>query len=123
MSTKQWLLITAIVILNVIVFAALLDHNSASVLSTPTPTWTPHPTFTPMPMATATAIVMPTLSAPPTPAPLPTPIVHVVQDGETLDSIAEQYGVSAFILRMVNRIAQTDDVSAGQRLIIPAIEQ
>jgi hypothetical protein len=123
MSPKQWLLITAIVVLNIIVFATLLGKDSSSALTPPTPTWTPPPTFTPIPIATATAILMPTLSAPPTPTPLPTPIVHVVEEGETLDSIAEQYDVSAFILRMVNRIAQTDEVSVGQLLLVPAIEE
>jgi hypothetical protein len=61
MSPKQWLLITAVVILNIIVFGALIGMQQADQRSTPTPTWTPPPTFTALPRPTATAILMPTL--------------------------------------------------------------
>jgi hypothetical protein len=61
MSPKQWLLITAVVILNIIVFGAVLGVREAEQQVTPTPTWTPPPTFTALPRPTATAILMPTL--------------------------------------------------------------
>jgi LysM repeat protein len=119
MTAKQWLIVTGVVILNIIVFGTLLGGASADLPSTPTSTWTPHPTFTPMPFATATAILMPTLAAPPT----PDTIVHVVSQGETLEAIAQEYGVSAFVLRMVNRIPETEDAQVGQALTIPAVGQ
>jgi uncharacterized membrane protein len=72
MSAKQWLVITAVVILNVIILGALIGVPEVGQRSTPTPTWTPHPTFTPLPHATATAILMPTL-APGETLPLPAP--------------------------------------------------
>ena len=72
MSAKQWLLITAVVILNIIILGALIGVPEVGQRSTPTPTWTPHPTFTALPRPTATAIFMPTL-APGETAPRPAP--------------------------------------------------
>ena len=63
MSAKQWLWITLVVILNIVIFGALIGPPEREAASTPTPTWTPHPTFTPLPRATATAILMPTMEA------------------------------------------------------------
>jgi uncharacterized membrane protein len=75
MSAKQWLLITGVVILNIIILGALIGAPEIEARrSTPTPTWTPHPTFTPLPRPTATAIRMPTL-APGESLPRPAPTV------------------------------------------------
>lgn len=121
MTAKQWLLVTLVVVLNIIIFGALLGGGPKERHSPPTPTWTPHPTFTPKPFATATAIVMPTLPPQPTPvsAPSATPFVHVVSQEETLESIAKEYGTSVYILRMINRIPESAGVSEGQQLVIP----
>jgi LysM repeat protein len=126
MTSKQWLLITLVLIPNIVIFGAMLGDVSASRSSTPTPTWTPHPTFTPMPFPTATAILMPTRSSPVTPVediPAPTPIVHVVSEGETIETLSSEYGVSVFVLKMINRIPESRDVRAGQELIIPPPEE
>lgn len=73
MSTKQWLLITAVVILNIVILGALIGVPEVGQQGTPTPTWTPPPTFTPLPRPTATAILMPTLAPGETlPRPAPT---------------------------------------------------
>lgn len=124
MSPKQWLLVTAVVVLNVIVFAALLDDAPAALTNTPTPVWTAHPTFTPMPFPTATAILMPTASAPSAESgvPVPTPQIHVVQEGETLESIAERYGISTFVLKLLNRMSDEESIRVGQELIVPSGE-
>ena len=74
MSPKQWLLITGVVILNIIVLGALLGVPEVEKRGTPTPTWTPPPTFTALPRPTATAILMPTL-APGETVPRPAPTV------------------------------------------------
>jgi hypothetical protein len=62
MSAKQWLLITGVVILNIVILGALIGVPEGKAQRTPTPTWTPHPTFTPLPRPTATVILMPTLA-------------------------------------------------------------
>jgi hypothetical protein len=72
MSAMQWLAITGVVILIVIVFGALVGAPEIGEQGTPTPTPTPYPTFTPLPRPTATAILMPTL-APGETAPRPVP--------------------------------------------------
>jgi len=124
MTGKQWLLITLIVVLNIVIFGALLGESDADSRSTPTPTWTPHPTFTPVPFPTATAILMPTLPVPPTlDLTAVSPRAHVVNEGETLESIAQAYKVSVYVLRMLNRIPDTEDVHAGQELIIPPVDR
>jgi len=75
MSGKQWLLITAVVILNIIILGALIGVPEVGRRGTPTPTWTPYPTFTPPPWPTATAILMPTLAPGETlPRPVPTAV-------------------------------------------------
>ncbi|MBN1643100.1 MAG: LysM peptidoglycan-binding domain-containing protein [Anaerolineae bacterium] len=123
MSGRQWMLITFVVILNIIIFGALLASPSPGQPVLSPAAWTPHPTFTPMPQPTATAIVMPTEPVPPTPTlrPLPTPRVHVVQEGETLEGIAAWYGTSAFTLRLLNRLPEGTPVSEGQELTIPVM--
>ncbi len=126
MSGRQWLLITGVVILNVIIFGALLGTPASPHSSAPTPTWTPHPTFTSTPFPTPTAILMPTLPPemrPTTVVPIITPIVHVVRQGETLASIARRYGVSEYVLRMLNRIPADKDARPGQQLIIPPVDE
>ncbi|MEE8390973.1 MAG: PA14 domain-containing protein [Anaerolineae bacterium] len=47
-------------------------------------------------------------------------VVHIVQRGETLYSIARRYGVSVWAIANVNRITNPNRIYAGQRLIIPA---
>jgi len=75
MSAKQWLLITMVVILNIIVLGALIGVPEIEARHTPTPTWTPYPTFTPQPHPTPTAILMPTLAPGETlPRPVPTAV-------------------------------------------------
>jgi LysM repeat protein len=74
------------------------------------------------------------LIPPPTPTPGPTPtlepgqpthtpapfILYTVQAGDTLSTIAEQFGVSETDLRMANDIpADSDTIQAGQALTIP----
>ena len=122
MTAKQWLLITFVVILNIIIFGTLLDDGSAGPFVGSTPVWTPHATFTPAPFPTATAILMPTEPAPPvqSDAPMPTSQVHVVQEGETLESVAEMYGIGIYALKMLNRMSDEETIRVGQELLVPA---
>ena len=75
-------------------------------LLTPDPgsTSTPVPAL-PLPTATATATA--------------TPIIYVVQKGDNLLAIAEQYDVSVQALIDVNRIADPRALQVGQALVIP----
>lgn len=59
----------------------------------------------------------------PTPSPKPTftpaPEFHVVQAGETLLSIAVQYGISPDALAAKNKLEDPNRILAGQRLALP----
>lgn len=47
---------------------------------------------------------------------------HVVQPGESLSMIGQQYGVSWMSIAQVNNLYNADQVFAGQTLIIPAFD-
>lgn len=53
-------------------------------------------------------------------APNESGIVHVVQYGETLYSIARRYGVNVWTIANANRITNPNRIYAGQRLVIPS---
>ena len=79
-----------------------------SPTSTPTPSPTPAPTPTPTPA--------PTLA--PTPAPPPPQETYVVQEGDTLGTIAAQFGTTVGALQAANGIDDPDSIVIGQVLII-----
>jgi len=85
-------------------------------LASPTPTETP--TETPLP-PTATATITPTI----TPSPTPTevwPKEYFVELGDSLWSIAEDFGVTIELLIAYNEIEDPNNVPIGTRLSIPA---
>ena len=56
------------------------------------------------------------------PTPTPEPFKHVVQEGETLFSIASLYGVSTLVLVEVNNIQNPDALAVGTELLIPGVD-
>jgi LysM repeat protein len=106
--------------------------DATLVVSQPPPTPTPPPTSTPVPTATP----VPSPTSPPTatpaipPTPIPTPTftptplppaitVHVVQAGDTLLSLAAEYGTSATALAQANALADPNLIYVNQRLLVP----
>jgi murein DD-endopeptidase MepM/ murein hydrolase activator NlpD len=80
--------------------------------------------------------VIPVTERPPTPAYIPTPDptrilvvdpaqdqVHIVQAGDTLNTLALRYGVDADSIAAANNIADIDTLSIGQNLLIPTSAQ
>ena len=67
---------------------------------------------------TASAIV----AAPPTPTPTPRaePVEYVVQTGDTLGTIAEQFGITMDDLMAMNSLTDPNLIRVGQTLFIPA---
>lgn len=59
----------------------------------------------------------------PTPTLTPTPVLHTVQGGESLLTIATQYAVSVAALQDVNGILDPRTLQVGQQLIIPRPEE
>lgn len=107
--------------LGVIIIVALVswvnrvqgDSGQVAVIETDTPTATL--TITRTPTATGTPTLTPTV----TPTPTPTPRTHIVESGETLIFIAEQYGVEVNELMELNNIEDARSLRVGQTLIIP----
>ncbi len=56
-------------------------------------------------------------------APKESGIVHVVQYGETLYSIARRYGVNVWTIASVNGITNPNRIYVGQRIVIPSGQQ
>jgi len=111
MNWKRWLLYLG---LNAIV--------SATVMITIMLMWD----STRRPIVIATLTPIPQSSLPPTfsslnviPPPTPTPTIYEVKRGETLGTIALQFGVSVDAIIAVNGITDPNRVSVGQKLVIP----
>jgi hypothetical protein len=75
---------------------------------TPSPTWI-FVTQTPPPTSTWTL----------TPSPTPRYIIHVVQPGDTLFSLARRYNTTVEAIMALNRLSNTN-IRVGQQLMIPA---
>lgn len=105
----------AMVILGGAVVIGLNLAQGAPAVPTVTPTLTDTPTPTRPPTQT------PTPTSTPTPAPTPTPIppeTYTVQAGDTLLSIAADFGITVQELKLFNNLA-TDNIVQGQTLEIP----
>lgn len=61
----------------------------------------------------------PTAEPTPTPTAAPTTTVHVVQKGEYLSRIAEQYGVTVADIVDANELENPSQLRVGQKLVIP----
>jgi LysM repeat protein len=95
---------------------------SASPRPTSPPSVTPSATAVPTPSPTVvpTATPAPTpVPATPAPTPAPTPRTYVVQAGDTLALIAQQFGVSVSALQAANGIEDPDEIVIGDVLVIP----
>jgi nucleoid-associated protein YgaU len=82
-------------------------------------TATPTPSASPTQVAEATPSPEPT-EEPAEDTPRPTDRVHVVQKGENLTKIAEQYGVTVKQIVEANDLDDPSQISVGQELKIPA---
>jgi LysM repeat protein len=105
--------------------AAMFDTTVEDILAL-------NPGIAPEALSVGRVLLIPAGTLTPTPTPtldpnIPTPtpgdfIIHVVKGGDTLISIAEEYGVSVEVIREANPIqlpVGSDDIFPGQSLIIP----
>jgi LysM repeat protein len=80
----------------------------------------PAPTVLPLtPVALVPSSAAPTQAGSPAPPPSPTPTLHVVQFGDTLGSIAQQYDVPVADIMAANGLTDPNVLSIGQTLVIP----
>lgn len=82
------------------------------------PTSTSYPTAV-VPAANTVLAPQPTLVLAPTLAPTVAPVEHIVQEGESLISIATLYNVELPALLEANTLTETSVIVPGQTLIIP----
>ena len=67
----------------------------------------------------------PTPALPPTETPIPEPtptvpgLTYVIQDGDTLWSIAQQFGITVEDIVSVNNLDNPDELPVGQEIFIP----
>jgi LysM repeat protein len=114
----------AVVLLVIGVFFVVLwftgDNPPAmpGFLASKTPTATI--TNTPVPPS-ATPTITQTLEPSLTPTP-EGPLTYIVELGDTLSSIAEQFGVDVFLLMAANDITDPDQVFVNDELIIPGAD-
>ncbi|MDX2162594.1 MAG: LysM peptidoglycan-binding domain-containing protein [bacterium] len=96
------------------------------------------PTTTPVPAADPTLLLSETLVADASPASAVNPadadmpastgaleyatLIHTVQRGETLFTIAQAYGVTVNALLRGNQLTDADTIYAGQQLAVPGVE-
>lgn len=93
---------------------------SPSPQATPSPTASPRPSASPTPVATATPLPSPTPPpATPEPTPAPTPRTYVVQEGDTLAAIAQQFGTTTEAIQAANGIQDPNLIAVGRVLVIP----
>jgi LysM repeat protein len=109
-----------------ILLAGLLA--ACGTVVTPQPTPGPRPTGTPVPGHTpvigpgGTAPALP-LADTATPTVSPTPIIYVIQSGDTLLEIAQEYGVSVEAIQRANGIEDPRFLRVGQEVLIPTGEE
>jgi LysM repeat protein len=88
-----------------------------------TPTGTPGASSTPGASPTPRASPGTTASPAPSPTPEPSPFdEYTVQPGDSLSSIATQFGTTADELARINGITDPNSLSVGQTLLVPRPE-
>ncbi len=105
---------------------AVLDVASETIFivdATPTPETLNSPTPAPTVDTTATdgSDPEPSATSSPTTVPSPTPVsvTHVVQEGDTVSSLAYQYDTTIAAIREANQLSPSNVIYVGQRLIVP----
>lgn len=83
---------------------------------TPTVELSPSPSPSPTPSPTVAPTPAPTVTPPATPTPVRT---YVVQEGDTLAGIAEQFGSTVAAIQAANDIEDPNEIIIGQTLVIP----
>lgn len=115
------IVLIAVGIVVLILWLTGANGPSFSFFASPTPTATETATPTATPTDTPTATLTPTVTETPTASATPTasgPFIYVVEENDTLDSIAEKFGVNVLVLMALNNM--TDDlIRVGDELLIP----
>lgn len=116
-------------IATILLAVAIMSFTACGQVVTPSPTAAPLSAIAPTessagpgPRPTRTALPLPPPDAA-TPTITPTPVIHVVEQGDTLQAIAFDYGVSVAALQRANGIENPQFLQVGQQLVIPLGEE
>lgn len=114
---------------SILVIAGMVFLTACGQVVTPAPTQMLASEGTPT-ASSARQLYRPTGTVVPLPPPdtatptiTPTPVVHVVQQGDTLQAIAFDYGVGVDVLQRANGIENPQLLQVGQQLVIPLREE
>jgi hypothetical protein len=115
--------IAVIVAVLVLGSAFRLFGGAPAASPSPTPTVSPtplaSPTISAAPSSTAGSVTLaPTPTPAPTATPAPTRRTYVVQEGDTLNGIAQKFGTTVQAIKSANGLT-SDTINIGQVLIIP----
>jgi LysM repeat protein len=113
------LIIIGIILL---VVAAMANGPGLGVVRTETPTASATASITPTattPAPTETPTETPTVTETAGPSPTPTQVIHIVEEGQNLFTIAEIYRANVCLIMAVNNIQDASFLFVGQSLIIP----
>lgn len=118
------LAIAGIIVIGIVILVAAAIANGPGLGLVRTPTVTPSLTAsqtatatTPAATNTLAATATPTVTA--GPSPTATQVVHLIEEGETLFTIAELYGANVCLIMAVNNITDPALLVVGTSLIIP----
>jgi len=98
---------------------AVETSPSPDTTPSPRPTRSPRPTPSPTPVPTPTPLPSETPAPTVAPTPAPTPRTYVVQEGDTLAEIAQQFGTTTEAIQAANGIQDPNVIAVGQVLVIP----
>jgi LysM repeat protein len=115
----------ALAVVGLLVLGSLFGIlNGAPATSSQTPSPSPSPSPSPLASsqpasaeASVSAVAAP--SATPVATPVPAQQTYVVQQGDTLNQIAQRFGTTAQAIADANGFSVTDTINPGQVLIIP----
>ncbi|HVL53844.1 MAG TPA: LysM domain-containing protein [Vitreimonas sp.] len=99
--------------------ATVRPTASADVTASPSPYPSPSASPTPSPTPSPTAAPTPPPTPVPTAPPPPPQQTYVVQEGDTLAAIAQQFGTTVEAIQAANGIEDPNSITVGQVLVIP----
>ncbi|CAN5619968.1 hypothetical protein BH23CHL2_BH23CHL2_09570 [soil metagenome] len=105
--------------------SAIRDDEPEVLVPTPTTTSEAAPTLPPLPIVTRTPVDPAQIPATPsgTAENIEIPSTYVVQEGDSLYSIAVRYQLDLAKIVALNGLSDPNDISVGQELILPVPEE
>ena len=118
--------IVALAVVGLLVLSSLFGilggapgDDSPTPSPSPSPSATPSPSLAPSAGVPAASASAPVASLPPVETPAPSQQTYIVQQGDTLNLIAQRFGTTAQAIADASGIQVTDTINPGDILVIP----